>query len=252
MEIKILKKTGVPKAEVEAHQQIQKEFSGSDFSRKWKGYASFAIARGGRGAGDDDFDLVLVTHAHIVVVELKNWHGNLLESDGQQWYLDGECRETSPVAKANLNAKKLAGLMQQKIGRDKTPFISSYVVMHGDVKTMKLTPDEERSVLTMTEFLTFRYQTCYKNYLWGKVLFNPLDYLAKYDAFFEGPSFKPRDYIVDGFRPEPNPIFEHPRKLYNEFRAAAKDDQTTLALLRQCDTGAATGSCPIIHALAAD
>ena len=25
-----------------------------------------------------------------------------------------------------------------------------------------------------------------------------------------------------------------------------------LALLRQCDTGAATGSCPIIHALAAD
>lgn len=235
MEIKILKKTGVPKAEVEAHQQIQKEFSGSDFSRKWKGYASFAIARGGRGAGDDDFDLVLVTHAHIVVVELKNWHGNLLESDGQQWYLDGECRGTSPVAKANLNAKKLAGLMQQRIGREKTPFISSYVVMHGDVKTMKLTPDEERSVLTMTEFLTFRYQTCYKNYLWGKVLFNPLDYLAKYDAFFEGPSFKPRDYVVDGFRPEPNPIFEHPRKLYNEFRAAAKDDQTTLALLRQWD-----------------
>jgi hypothetical protein len=69
----------------------------------------------------------------------------------------------------------------------------------------------------------------------GKVLFNPLDYLAKYDAFFEGPSFKPRDYIVDGFRPEPNPIFEHPKKLYNEFRAAAKDDQTTLALLRQWD-----------------
>ena len=235
MEIKILKKTGVPKAEVEAHQQIQKEFSASDFSRKWKGYASFAIARGGRGAGDDDFDLVLVTHAHVVVVELKNWHGNLLESDGQQWYLDGECRGTSPVAKANLNAKKLASLMQQKIGREKTPFISSYVVMHGDVKTMKLTADEERSVLTMTEFLTLRYQTCYKNYLWGKVLFNPLDYLPKYDAFFEGSSFKPRDYIVDGFRPEANPIFEHPRKLYNEFRAAAKDDQTTLALLRQWD-----------------
>ena len=235
MEIKILKKTGVPKAEVEAHQQIQREFSSSDFSRKWKGYASFAIARGGRGAGDDDFDLVLVTHAHIVVVELKNWHGTLLESDGQQWYLDGECRGTSPVAKANLNAKKLAGLMQQKLGREKTPFISSYVVMHGDVKEMKLTPDEERSVLTMTEFLTLRYQTCYKDYLWGRVLFNPLDYLAKYDQFFEGPSFKPREYIVDGFRPEATPIFEHPRKLYNEYRAAAKDDPTTVALLRQWD-----------------
>ncbi|MCG7399683.1 AAA domain-containing protein [Caballeronia zhejiangensis] len=235
MEIKILKKTGVPKAEVEAHQQIQREFSSSDFSKKWKGYASFAISRGGRGAGDDDFDLVLVTHAHIVVVELKNWHGSLLESDGQQWYLDGECRGTSPVVKANLNAKKLASLMQQKLGREKTPFISSYVVMHGDVKTMKVTPDEERSVLTMTEFLTLKYQTCYKNYLWGRVLFSPLDYLGGYDKFFEGPSFKPREYIVDGFRPEANPIFEHPKKLYNEYRATAKDDPTTLALLRQWD-----------------
>lgn len=235
MEIQILKKTGVPKAEVEAHQEIQREFSSSEFSRKWKGYASFAIARGGRGAGDDDFDLVLVTHAHIVVVELKNWYGNLLESDGQQWFLDGECRGTSPVAKANLNAKKLASLMQQKLGRDKTPFISSYVVMHGDVKNMKLTPDEERSVLTMTEFLTLRFQSCYKNYLWGRVAFNPLSYLAKYDEFFQGPSFKPRDYVVDGFRPEANPIFEHPRKLYNEYRAAAKDDPSTLALLRQWD-----------------
>lgn len=235
MEIQILKKTGVPKAEVEAHQEIQKEFTSTEFSRKWKGYASFAIARGGRGAGDDDFDLVLVTHAHIVVIELKNWHGSLLESDGQQWYVDGECRGTSPVAKANLNAKKLASLMQQKLGRDKTPFISSYVVMHGDVKNMKLTPDEERSVLTMTEFLTFRFQSSYKSYLWGRVTFNPLDYIAKYDEFFQGPSFKPRDYVVDGFRPQANPILEHPKKLYSEYRAAAKDDPSTLALLRQWD-----------------
>jgi serine/threonine protein kinase len=235
MEITILKPTGVPKAEIEAHKEIQKEFSNSAFSRNWKGYASFAIARGGRGAGDDDFDLVLVTHGHIVVIELKNWHGSLLESDGQQWYLDGECRGTSPVAKANLNAKKLASLMQQKLGRDKTPFISSYVVLHGDIKTSKLTSDEERSVLTMTQFLTFRFESSYKDYLWGRVLFNPLNYADKYNEFFKGPVFKPKDYIVDGFRPEHNPIFEHPRKLYNEFRATAKDDPTTLALLRHWD-----------------
>jgi len=30
------------------------------------------------------------------------------------------------------------------------------------------------------------------------VTFNPLSYLAKYDEFFQGPSFKPRDYVVDG------------------------------------------------------
>ena len=72
MDIKLIKKTGVPKAEVEAHQQIQREFSSAAFSKGWRGYASFAISRGGRGSGDDDFDLVLITHNAILVVELKN------------------------------------------------------------------------------------------------------------------------------------------------------------------------------------
>lgn len=235
MDIKLLKKTGVPKAEIEAHQQIQKEFNSTPFSNGWRAYASFAIARGGRGAGDDDFDLVLVTHTNVVVIELKNWHGKLLESDGEKWYVDGECRDTSPVLKANLNSKKLAGLMKQKLGAEKTPFVSAFVVMHGKVDKMNLTEDEERSVLSMQELLSFRFQDCYKQYFWGKPKFNPTSYLKDYDGFFEGPNFKPKDYLVDGFRPEANPIFEHPKRLYNEFRAAAKDDPTTLALLRQWD-----------------
>lgn len=235
MDIKLIKKTGVPKAEVEAHKEIQKEFSSAPFSNGWRAYASFALARGGRGAGDDDFDLVLVTHSNIVVVEFKNWHGKLLESDGQKWYLDGECRDTSPVQKVNLNAKKLASLMSQKLGADITPFVSSFVVMHGKVDKMKLTESEERSVLNMSEFLSFRFQDCYKQYFRGRPRFNPLDYLKRYDDFFEGPSFKPKDYFIDGFRPEINAIFEHPKKLYSEFKANAKDDPKTLALLRQWD-----------------
>ncbi|MDR5743950.1 AAA domain-containing protein [Caballeronia sp. LZ029] len=235
MEIKLLKKSGVPQAEIEAHQATQREFSSADFSKKWKAYASFAIARGGRGAGDDDFDLVLITHTNIIVIEFKNWYGKLLESDGEKWFVDGESRDTSPVVKANLNAKKLASLMKQKLGAERTPFVSSYVVMHGKIEKMNLTEAEERSVLTMQEFLSFRFQDCYKQYFWGKPKFNPTMYLKDYDAFFEGPSFKPKDYLVDGFRPEVNPIFEHPKKLYVEFRAAAKDDPTTLALFRQWD-----------------
>lgn len=109
-----------------------------------------------------------MTHTNIVVIELKNWHGKLLESDGEKWYVDGECRDTSPVVKANLNAKKLASLMKQKLGPDKTPFVSSYVVMHGNIDKMNLTEAEERSVLTMQEFLSFRFNDCYKQYFWGR------------------------------------------------------------------------------------
>ena len=98
MEIKLLKQNGVPQAEREAHRQIQEEFHSTSFSKDWRGYAAFALARHGRGAGDDDFDLVLVTHSAMVIIELKNWNGNLLQSDGQRWYLDGEDRGNSPVA----------------------------------------------------------------------------------------------------------------------------------------------------------
>jgi superfamily I DNA and/or RNA helicase/serine/threonine protein kinase len=238
MEIKLLKTTGVPSAEIEAHQQIQREFDGTPFSTGWRGYASFPSARGARGGGDDDFDLVLVTHTNILVVELKNWYGKLLESDGEKWYVDGQCRDTSPVAKANLNAKRLASLLKQKLGAELTPFVASYVVMHGKIDKRKLTEAEERSVLSMTEFLSLRFQDCYKTYFWKRPKFNPLDYLDRYDDFFQGPSFKPKDYLIDGFRPEAHPIFEHPRSLYSEFKASAKDDPTTLALLRQWDFSA--------------
>ncbi|MEO0002777.1 MAG: hypothetical protein RLZZ22_469, partial [Pseudomonadota bacterium] len=235
MDIKLIRKTGVPKAEVEAHQQIQREFSSTPFSKGWRGYASFAITRFGRGAGDDDFDLVLITHNVIIVVELKNWHGKLLKSDGQKWYLDGESRDTSPVHKATLNAKRLASLMKQKLGTDFTPFVASFVVMHGDIKKTEFTPEEEKSVLTMTEFLSLRYEQVFRDYFWQRPRFNPLDHLNRYDEFFGGPSIKPKDYLVDGFRPENAPIFSHPKKLYAEFRASAKDDPLKHALLRQWD-----------------
>lgn len=235
MDIKLIKKSGVPKAEVEAHQQIQREFNSTAFSKGWRGYASFAISRGGRGSGDDDFDLVLITHNVVIVVELKNWNGKLLESDGQKWYLDGESRDTSPVAKANLNAKRLASLMKQKLGNGFTPFVASFVVMHGNVKETKFTPDEEKSVLTMTQFLSLRYEQVFNDYFQRRPRFNPLEYLDKYDEFFEGPSFKPKDYLVDGFRPEGEPIFIHPKRLYFEFRASAKEDPLKHALLRQWD-----------------
>lgn len=235
VEIKLAKKSGVPKAEVLAHQTIQKEFSSLPFSKQWRAYAAFALARSGRGSGDDDLDLVLITHTGIALIELKNWHGKLLESDGQKWYLDGEDRGSSPVHVVRRKVPKLVSVMTQKLGKDLTPFISSYVVMHGRIGELRLPVDEQRSVIDMTEFLTFRFASSYRQYMGGRHYFNPLDHLAKYDNFFLGAAFRPKIYYIEGFRPEANPIFEHPGNLYAEYRAAAKDDPTALALLRQWD-----------------
>jgi hypothetical protein len=43
------------------------------------------------------------------------------------------------------------------------------------------------------------------------------------------------DYLIEGFRPDANPIFEHPDGLHKESRGVAKDDAQARALIRQWD-----------------
>lgn len=238
MDIRLIKKAGVPSAEIQAHQQIHTTFNGSAFSQGWRGYASFKLARNGRGSGDDDFDLVLVTHTNVVVIELKNWHGKVLESIGGKWFVDGEYRAESPVEIANLKAKKLASVMKDRLGVGMTPFVNAFVVLQDGIEEMRLSADENQSVLYLEEFLGWVNQAEYNKFLPWKPKFNPLKHLSVYDKFFEGSTFKPKDYLIQGFRPGDKPLWVHPQKLYSEYRAQAKDDPDQLALLRQWDFGA--------------
>ena len=43
MEIRFLNKSGVPRAEVLAHQEIERVFDASPYSKPWRGYASFRL-----------------------------------------------------------------------------------------------------------------------------------------------------------------------------------------------------------------
>jgi len=237
VEIRLIKKTGVPAAEIDAHQKIHKAFNESLFTSRWRGYASFKLARGGRGSGDDDFDLVLVTHTNIVVIELKNWHGKNLKKVGENWFLDNEDRGESPVSIVNLKAKKLANLMKQKLGNDKTPFVNSFVVIQDGVEELEM-GDDDQAVLYLYELLEWVDKDKYKKSLPWAPRFNVLAHLSAYDRFFGGNDFKPRDYLVQGFRPGDVAIWEHPKSLYSEFKAQAKDDPDQLALLRRWNFGA--------------
>src|SRR5690606_18192844 len=50
----------------------------------WKGYAGFRFvdAKGNEG----EFDLVIVTHCHVLIVELKDWNNGEVISRGGKWY----------------------------------------------------------------------------------------------------------------------------------------------------------------------
>lgn len=238
MDIRLVEKSGVPASEIEAHQRIQKAFDAAAFSKGWRGYASFKLGRGGAGAGDDDFDLILVTHTNIIVIELKNWRGGLLESRAGNWYVDGDARGRSPVPLVNLKAKRLGSALQRKLGANKTPLVLSFVVLSESLKSLELDEDEAASVLYLSELMAWTVESKYRRLIHRTPRFNPLQYLVDYDGFFEGQSGRPKGYSFHGFQPDRQPMWEHPTKLYAEYRSKEKSDPLKLALLREWDFGA--------------
>lgn len=188
MEIRLIEKAGVPASEIDAQQKIQKTFDASTFTKGWRGYASFKLARGGPGAGDDDFDLVLVTHTHIIVLELKNWRGNKLTERSGNWYVDGQPRGRSPVPLVNLKAKRLGTTLNVRVGPAKTPLVLSFVVLSGSIKELELPKEtkEAESVLFLEELLDWVREAEYRKFVTRPARINPLAFLNAYDLFFEG------------------------------------------------------------------
>jgi hypothetical protein len=70
----------------------------------WRGYAGFRFANS-RGS-DGEFDLVIVTHSLVLVVELKHWRGEITNHGGK-WHQDGKETEVSPVDKTRRKTFEL-------------------------------------------------------------------------------------------------------------------------------------------------
>lgn len=240
MEIRLIEKAGVPASEIDAQQRIQKAFDAAPFTKGWRGYASFKLSRGGPGGGDDDFDLVLVTHTHIIAIELKNWRGKSLVARGGNWYVDGQPRGRSPVPLISLKAKRLGTTMQTRLGPAKTPLVLSFVVLSGTIEELDLSEEQEeaKSVLFIDELLDWTKEDEYRKFVNRPPRIKPLTFLNAYDLFFEGQRGRPAGFNIHGYRPEPQPLWEHPKRLYAEYRAKEKADPDKLALLRQWDFAA--------------
>lgn len=62
----------------------------------WKGYAGFRFidAKGNEG----EFDLVIVTHCNVLIIELKNWNNGEVVSRKDKWYKNEREMGRSPVS----------------------------------------------------------------------------------------------------------------------------------------------------------
>ncbi len=231
MEIYYLDRDGVPIAETKIHSQISQHFSQFNFSKNWIGFASFSLLN--RYHGNDDFDLVLLTHKDVVVVELKNWHGKVLKSNGNSWFLDDKNMGNSPLVRTQKNVKKLAtAFIKSGI---KPPYLKALVVLHGEIDTLDLASEERESVLTLDEFFRLSNERDYDQIMPGKpqykVLYGDFPY---YKKFFKTDSVTQRVANVFGFRLDRNPIFSHGTSLFNEF-LGQQPNSYAQALIRSWD-----------------
>lgn len=238
MRIQYLSPRGVLEVEHAALREIAAKLPSA-----WTAYAAFRLLP--RGSKQPfDVDLLLLTSNRILVVELKNWAGDIEYSSGQ-WFHRGHAMP-SPVEVTDVKARALRTFLKEKNGAIKLPFIESVVVLCHPHCRLKNFPDEQRRfVLTLTDFLhaasdSSRYKKRFPDTppQWHYPSADPLRQRQLYDAIFttSNTAVLKRRTVLYGFEQiEDQADYVHPRKIWSEFRAEHQESRSSKALLRKWD-----------------
>ncbi len=236
MRINYLSPRGVLEVEHAALRELE-----AKLSREWGAYAAFRLVT--RGSKQPlDIDLLLLTNNRILVVELKNWSGDITYSSGQ-WFHRG-APMPSPVDTTDNKARALKQFIQEKIPSLKVPFIESLVVLcHPKCRLISFPDEQRRFVTTLPEFVRTasdraRYETRFPDIpsKWNFRSVNPLPNLQQYNIIFSNsnPSVLKRRTVLHGFeQTEDQADYIHPRNIWSEFLAEHQENRSSKALLRK-------------------
>src|SRR5690606_7851012 len=123
----------------------------------WKGYAGFRFvdSRGKEG----EFDLVIVTHCNVIIVELKDWNHEPVTANGDIWFKGSKDMGRSPVSvtrnKKFLLENRLKKVSHRLTNKKYPPRVYFYVVMTGDANFSQLPEVDRQHTISLKEFLRF-------------------------------------------------------------------------------------------------
>ena len=168
---------GLQSQEIKAIDAIQKAFSAKGIAKSkparsgsiqdqlrsiganpmfpWRGYAGFRFvdARGNEG----EFDLVIITHCNVLIIELKDWNNGEIISRGDKWYKNDSDMGRSPVSvtqnKVYLLKNKLDRLRNKFTNKGYTPRIEFLVIMSGNADFSKISGKDLQHTISLKEFL---------------------------------------------------------------------------------------------------
>lgn len=201
----------------------------------WKGYAGFRLAGQGK---EGEFDLLIVTHCNVIIVELKDWNHGKITCSGNKWYLGNKDMGKSPVEitrnKKYLIEKKLKKYKNRLTNRGYTPYVHFVVVMTGNADFSQLKESQREHTMSLDEFLAIKNE-----HTLDKLFTSPKNAKAKllnqdfhiFDELFDRNVLPPKQISVNGYS-SIEEIFEHPGKVYKEFEAVSESTSKDAALMR--------------------
>ncbi|WP_224552835.1 AAA domain-containing protein [Pectobacterium versatile] len=202
----------------------------------WKGYAGFRFVEAKK---EGEFDLVIVTHCNVIIVELKDWNHQPVTARGDTWYKGDKNMGRSPVSvtrgKKFMLDNKLKRLVDRFTNKGYTPIVHFFVVMTGNADFSALPEEQLHHTISLKDFLKFADRRTFNSYFKphrGSEVLNkdfPL-----FDNLFLGPQTAPKALRVNGYEAK-DMIFEHPKKVYREYLAKSEISANNEALLRVWD-----------------
>lgn len=214
-------------------EQLREQF-GRPRGRAWKGYAGFRFvdSRGKEG----EFDLVIVTHCNVIIVELKDWNHEPVTADGDIWFKGSKNMGRSPVSvtrnKKFLLENKLKKISSRFTDKKHLPRVYFYVVMTGNADFSQLPEVDRQHTISLNNFLRLydnvKFNDVFRPHPNSQVLGQDL---PVFDEMFLGRSTAPKALKLGGYTAIEE-IFEHPKLVYKEYLARSETSKGAEALLR--------------------
>lgn len=237
MTIEIISPTGVQNSEKNALQLIERHMP-----KTWKGFAGLELVKHGQPARE--FDLILLTNDRVLVVELKNWLGEI-KSEGGYWFqkkagaTSWSNRGRSPVKVNENKARALKSEIESAISNGRNIYVASLVVLCANNKELNIPVDERDRVATIESFISSLNDAAIakKFPLLQKHFESPLAHKPQFQLLFNQKRdlFRAKRFSHENYAVDDDVILRHPRELYKEYKSTKIDDSNAKALLRKWD-----------------
>ncbi|HCL4203869.1 TPA: NERD domain-containing protein [Pseudomonas aeruginosa] len=238
----VVRGNGLHKSETNALDQMQKHLRDS-----WFSYASVLVAD---KQGSMEFDLIIVTHDRVLVVELKEWHGKLTSYDGN-WIITTKRGEQNR-GKSAYHRKRDQGYRLSTILRAELehklgyyPFVEAHVVLCGSATPEHLSGNERLYVHTLEDFLKIGGND-YLNYVQKVPMIKfddvnrrrPNKSQAVFDTFFRGSRVELAEFQYLEYTASIVPDRVHDQHLFSEYPATNAGPPLSKAMMRRWDLAA--------------